>query len=384
MKVLFVINNMCIGGTRSSLLNFITYLSKTHKELEVNLFLLSKTGEYLPRIPDNIKVISGDSWTDCSFKSNDKLTATEKIKRGIICVAKRIFGEKKVLNRMFDICIQKTIKDRYDVVVGFQEGLCGDFAVKIPTSKCVLWVHNNYENLDPLSRGFYESYEKAKAIVFVAEASKKSFENRFPEFKGKMHLIRNIVLQEDVIKRSMCQISDGFNNVGNKTIKIVSVGRIAPQKAFDRVINAALKLRHLNFDFEWIIIGDGPDYKRLKEKTTEEQISDKLRFIGGKSNPYPYMKQADFLALSSIYEAQPMVIIEALTIGIPVLSTKFDSVNELLGNKKYGMVVENSTDGFIQGVCNLCENPDKIQQMKKETQNFVYDNEKIVQDFLKL
>ena len=384
MKVLFVINNMTIGGTRSSLVNFITYLSNTHKEIEIDLFLLSKTGEYLSRIPSNVKVLSGDRWTSCSFKSSRDLTIVEKIDRALLGAAKRVFGHEKVLSAVFDKNIKSKVEKEYDVVVGFQEGLSNDFAVRVPAQKKVLWIHNNFENLDTLSRGFYKSYEKADAIVFVAEASKKSFEKQYPEFANKMKLIRNVILQDDIRKRANQPVIDGFQTQKDGTIKLISVGRIAPQKAFDRVILTAQELTNRKINFEWIVVGDGPDFAELKKKTAESGLEQNLRFVGGKENPYPYMKQADLLVLSSIYEAQPMVIIEALTIGTPVMSTKFASASELLGEKEYGVMVENTPEGVVAGVCELCEHRDKINLMKNKTQDFVYDNEMIVNEFLEL
>lgn len=384
MKILFVINNMTIGGTRSSLLNFITYLSQTHKELDISLLVFSKSGEYFSRIPENIKVLEGDKWLECSFKSGDSLSWNEKINRSVIRIAKCILGQEKVLKTIFKAYI-KNMQTEYDVVVGFQEGLCNDFAALVPAKKIVLWIHNNFENLPELSKGFLDSYRRADAIVFVAEASKRSFENQFPQYKDKMHLIRNVVLKSEIENRALEKAKDGFqNSQDKKVIKLVSVGRVAPQKAFDRAILAAVKMKKKGLKFEWIVIGDGPDFQKLKEETIKKEINHLIRFIGRRENPYSYMAQADLLVLSSIYEAQPMVIIEALSLGIPVLSTNFASANELLGGKKYGIIVENSAEGVVEGVCSLCSDHGAVLDMKNETRNFVYDNEKIAQEFLNL
>lgn len=384
MKVLFVINNMTIGGTRSSLVNFITYLSNIHKEIEIDLFLLSKTGEYLSRIPSSVNILSGDRWTYCSFKSRKDLTTIEKIDRAFLCIAKKIFGHEKVLSVVFDKNIKSRIGKEYDIVVGFQEGLSNDFAGRMPAKKKVLWIHNNFENLDVLSRGFYSSYKKADAIVFVAEASKKSFEKQYPEFANKMKLIRNIILQDDIRKRANQPVKDVFYTKKKETIKLISVGRVVPQKAFDRVILAAQELVNRKIDFEWIVVGNGPDFVELNKKVAVSGLGQVLRFVGGKENPYPYMKQADLLVLSSIYEAQPMVIIEALTIGTPVMSTRFASASELLGEKEYGVIVDNTPEGVSEGVYKLCCNRNKIDLMKEKTQDFIYDNEVIVNEFLHL
>lgn len=74
--------------------------------------------------------------------------------------------------------------------------------------------------------------------------------------------------------------------------------------------------------------------------------------------PVGYVKNADVYVLTSLYESQPMVIMEALTLGIPVISTNFASATEMLSGVKYGMICENSSSGILNlnGQKNLMRN----------------------------
>lgn len=63
-------------------------------------------------------------------------------------------------------------------------------------------------------------------------------------------------------------------------------------------------------------------------------------------NPYVYMKQADYVVVSSYHEAAPMVFDEAKTLGVPVIATETTSAREMLG-EQYGIVCDNSTEGLL-------------------------------------
>ena len=104
-----------------------------------------------------------------------------------------------------------------------------------------------------------------------------------------------------------------------------------------------------------------------------------VRFIGTKSNPYPYMAKADMFVLTSEYESQPMVIMESLITGTPVISTNFESAYELLEGKNYGIVCENTAEGISNELLRIIENPQISLELKRHTKEFVYDNNSIIE-----
>ena len=102
---------------------------------------------------------------------------------------------------------------------------------------------------------------------------------------------------------------------------LLSVGSLNYQKGHDILLNT---IKSLNDDrFHLTIIGEGVDKKSLKNLGKELNISSQVDFIGFKSNPYPYMHQADLFVLSSRYEGFPNVVLEAMACGIPIVA--FDS-----------------------------------------------------------
>lgn len=140
---------------------------------------------------------------------------------------------------------------------------------------------------------------------------------------------------------------------------IIYLGRLSPEKGVDRLFDALSELNGSVRPFKLWIVGD--DYYISKDKSQntrlklEEQVkmlglSDVVRFLGDRPNPYPYLKAADLMVLPSRMEGMGVVIWEALLCGTPVVATDSGGPREALNYGKWGAVVENSTDGIRRGI----------------------------------
>ena len=109
-------------------------------------------------------------------------------------------------------------------------------------------------------------------------------------------------------------------------IRFVAVGRFAPQKGFDILVDAFKIVASAIPESELYIIGetsygDGSVLKTVQQKSEEYNLTDRIIITGFKSNPYPYMRHADVFVLSSRYEGLPNTLIEALFLGTPSAAT---------------------------------------------------------------
>lgn len=105
--------------------------------------------------------------------------------------------------------------------------------------------------------------------------------------------------------------------------------------------------------------------------------------MGAKSNPYPLIKNADVMVVTSIYESQPMVMLEALTLGVPVISTQFTSAFEILENKPYGILCDNSVEGIADALNNNL-NSKALTGLREGCKAFCYNNAEIISKVLGL
>lgn len=129
----------------------------------------------------------------------------------------------------------------------------------------------------------------------------------------------------------------------------VNVGRLSPEKNQMRLLGAFQEVAAHEPRARLELVGDGPQRQQLEARAIELKIEDRVEFTGMLSNPYPRMKSADCLVVSSDYEGQPMVILEAKSLGLPVVSTAFGSVNGALQEGE-GLIVEPRMDRLAEAM----------------------------------
>jgi glycosyltransferase involved in cell wall biosynthesis len=120
---------------------------------------------------------------------------------------------------------------------------------------------------------------------------------------------------------------------------LLAVGRLVPAKGFDFLLPAFRDVLAGGFDFNLLILGDGPERPTLEAQARTLGIADRVFLPGFEANPYPYFKRAKMFVLSSRYEGLAMVLLEALALGAPVVATDCPSgPRELLENGRYGVL----------------------------------------------
>lgn len=380
MKILFVMYNMEIGGTRRSLLNLLEKMVKAG--VQCDLLLFSPYGDFMNQIPHGVRVLHGDILMQSIYATKQTLKKYAPsylvLMKAVQKILKKLFGEKRFYDHVMRGYAKRHFKNNdYDAVIAFQEGDCVKFATYVPSPCRLAWIHNDYGNLQGEQRGTPAIFSKLDSILFVAEGTRRTFVEAYPQFADKMRVIPNILPQDRIRESASDDDAERIFTDPNR-IHIVSVGRVARQKAFERIPEVLDGLGTLSQRIEWSVIGDGPDLPRLREELETKGLQDCVRFIGARNNPFPLVRQADLYVLTSLYESQPMVVMEALTLGVPVLSTDFASVRELLGNKPFGVICENSVAGLTDSLRRLLESPKEIQSMQQSAKEYEYDNDAII------
>lgn len=129
----------------------------------------------------------------------------------------------------------------------------------------------------------------------------------------------------------------------------LTIGRMSPEKNQARMINAFAQIHRESPDSRLIIVGDGPLETSLKTLVSSLGLADSVVFTGQIPNPFPLYAAADCFVLSSDYEGQPMVILESLVVGVPIVSTRFASITDALSSKE-GLIVDRDTDALAHGM----------------------------------
>jgi len=121
---------------------------------------------------------------------------------------------------------------------------------------------------------------------------------------------------------------------------ILSVGRLSPDKDQESLLRAFAKVRR-DLDCRLLILGEGDDRPKLERLVQELGLTDDVSLPGFSANPYPYYRRAAAFALSSVHEGLPTALLEALALGVPIVSTDCQSgPREILDGGRHGLLVE--------------------------------------------
>lgn len=112
---------------------------------------------------------------------------------------------------------------------------------------------------------------------------------------------------------------------------VVAVGRITTQKGFDWLVEQTPELSIQIPDIDMVFVGDGPDRARLEARIGELRLSDRVRFVGWRSDLPQILAASVGLLLTSRWEGMPNVLLEAMAAGKPVVAARVEGVEEVLG-----------------------------------------------------
>lgn len=110
----------------------------------------------------------------------------------------------------------------------------------------------------------------------------------------------------------------------------ITVGRLSPEKNHARLIRAFAQVHAHSAATRLVIVGDGPLQDELRRQIHDAHLEHAVFLAGERRNPFAIMAASDCFVLSSTYEGQPMVLMEAALCGLPIVSTSFSSVADAL------------------------------------------------------
>jgi glycosyltransferase involved in cell wall biosynthesis len=151
----------------------------------------------------------------------------------------------------------------------------------------------------------------------------------------------------DEVERRVTVASVAPPEPGVRTL--VTVGRLSPEKNHKRLIKAFADVHAADALTRLVVIGGGPLAGSLSKLVRKLELDDAVVLAGAQPNPWVIMGHCDAFVLSSDYEGQPMVILEARVLGLPVVSTAFASVASALAPGD-GLVVDRKVGALADGI----------------------------------
>ncbi len=340
-KLLFAAYSLDIGGIEKSLVEMLNHICKLGF-YDITLVLEKKEGAFLEELNDRIKVIQYTPSTD-----------ENKFKRKIVNLGKRI----KFMIKYYH---------KFDFSAAFATySLPANFVARVASNNSTMWVHTNYLTLfegdkKKFSKFFYEKkVDEFQNIVFVSDDSKNDFLKIFPDLKNNVIVCGHYLDYKKMINQSNEKIED--ININKNVPTFVNIGRHSEkEKKLTRLLGVANKLKDKGYKFNLILVGDGEDTSTYKRTVTKYNLDNYVKFVGKKSNPYPYYKIADCIVLTSEYEGFPVVFLESEIFNKPIITTKVSDYQKI--ENKYGLVTEKNEESIYEAMKSFIENGYEIKE----------------------
>ena len=343
-KILFLIHDLSVGGAEKVLVNLVNNMDASKFDITVmTLFDVGVNKQFLaPHI---------------------------HYKR---CFKRMIRGNSHLMKLLSPRQLHDwLIKEKYDIEVSYLEGPSARIISGCPykDTKLVSWIHVEQFNTEISSKSFrnYKEsntcYRKFNQVVCVSDAVRKDFCSLYPEVRD-VCVLYNTNESAKILKMSSEAVEEIVSD--KETIKLVGVGKVLPNKGFDRLARIHKYLLDEGFKIHTYILGVGSQQEEIQQYLEKNCLVETFTFLGYQTNPYKYVAKCDLFVCASYAEGFSTASTEALIVGTPVCTTEVAGMKEMLGeNNEYGIVTENSEEALYQGIKSLLGNPELFEHYRK-------------------
>ena len=345
-KILFFIPDLRYGGAEKVLVNLLNNMDR--EKYDISLLVLFDEGVNKQYLREDI---------------------------GYKYIFKKVFRGNSHLLKLFkpETLYRWFVKEEYDILVAYLEGIPTRVfsGCKNKQTKKLAWVHVEMDDKKKFFspyRSFNEAmrcYSKFDGIVGVAETVISSFKEH-TKLEHQYHVKYNTVETEQIISKSLEPVEDVVYN--DQVINVISVGRLAAQKGYDRLLRVFKKILDKGVKAHLYILGQGELEGSLRAYIVDNQLQESITLLGFKDNPYKYVKNADLFVCSSYKEGFSTAVTEALIVGTPVITTVCSGMREMLGENQYGIVVENEENALYEGLYSLLQDKEKLSFYKQRAE----------------
>lgn len=354
-KILIRIGSLRHGGAEKVLVNFLKNLPED--KYEIDLLINLYTGMYIKEIP---------SWVNLHYLLKGEMITTNR-PHEIPVKAFRVLYQKMFL--WFPSLLYRFVlkNKKYDVEIAAIHGMYKELlSSPQKDSKKIIWIQNDIFNLKEYTHDVIRQLFKFDRILVISDKLKEEMLKIAENDEEKQNVIKifNPIDKNDTLKKADVEINDYPFSSDFPTF--VTVGTVYPQKGYDRLLNIHKKLIDEGLKHQLLIIGDGYDFETIQNQLNTLGLQDTAKMLGFSSNPYPYMKKADFYIMSSRHEGFPTIIAEALILNKPISATDISGIKDLLQNGKLGNITENSEEGIYEGMKKFLTDKNITEEYKKQ------------------
>ena len=383
-KLLFVIYSMGYVGAEKSLANLLNELPEN--TYEVDLLLFQKRGDFLKQLPSWVRVLDAPDAMERLHAPISKAGRYIWVKiAGTLCakVVRHTRKERRAYRwRNFYRQRIGKIQGHYDVAIAYSGMenlyLIGDC---VEADRKLVWIHSDYVAGGYSRQDDYPYFEKMDEIVSISEKCVEVLKKEFPEFSDRMQCIENITTSTTVRRQAdayaPAELTDGMCN-------ILSIGRLSPEKGFQRAVDAAVILKKSGLRFHWYILGEGKLRGELENQIEKCDVSDCFTLLGTRDNPYPYIKACTVFVQTSNYEGKSVVLDEAKILAKPIVVTDYPTVRDQIIADREGVIADMTAEGVAEAIARVLSDDELRQSIVSYLASNEYGNPEEIHKYRKV
>jgi glycosyltransferase involved in cell wall biosynthesis len=266
-------------------------------------------------------------------------------------------------------------RERPDVVIvhGQWAGLFGSLAARLAGVKVVLYYtqfpsfYSDWDLFRVIRNRLAESLTcrwSSKVICLSAAGKYQYLLRRLAPEEKILHIPNGLDPAALTESLSPATLRAQLNLPENSSDPVVvSVSRLADQKRIDWLLRAWAIVERRSPRAQLAIVGSGPEEKSLHDLARELQL-ERCHFLGPRPNGYTYFRAANCGVICSMYEGQPLALIEAMFVGCPMVGTQVDGIGETIVDSVTGRVVPPADpEALASAILELLADPECARRM---------------------
>ncbi len=350
--------NLNGGGAERAALNLAR--SFTKRGTRVDFVLIAREGAYVDQVPDTIRIF--DFGGGKLLRSPHHLWRYLEQEKPDILIS--ILNEPSIfvvwLQAFAKLFSPQAVIASLPIIINVQNNISTE----------AKFAQNFKTKVMPLLAKWF--FPWAAAIVPVSEGVGDDLVS-LGISPDKIQVIHNPVVTPALLEQSKAPVDHPWFAPGEPPV-IVAVGRLELQKDYPTLFQA-FAIARKSREIRLMVLGEGILRLQLEKQIEEMGLQEDIRLEGFVSNPFAYVARSDLFVLSSIFEGLPTVLIEAMAVGTPVVSTDCPSgPREILQGGHYGPLVQMSdpqelADAMLQRL----EMPRQTDLLKQRANKYSLD-----------
>jgi glycosyltransferase involved in cell wall biosynthesis len=205
-------------------------------------------------------------------------------------------------------------------------------------------------------------YRLASTLVTVSSNLKVSIQQKYYLSDKYIRMIPNGIDTDYYSPDS--HVRQGMRhelNFGTSDFVIVFSGRLDPVKNFELLLGVFEFCYRLDGKVKLLIVGDGPERQKIEQISMQKHLHTGLVMVGQKSEVLPYLRAGDVFLLTSLTEQMPLTILEAMSVGLPVVASNVGEICNIIEDGKDGFLrdIRDGCEGFASALLNLKDSSDR-------------------------